>query len=1121
MLDKKINAAFFVIILIAILNAAVSSFTFINNKRTTEQIARVINPSVEELYEMEFVIIKTRIFINNWVYLQNNRPDKNEILTIYQYKYPQTRRALLSLSANWHNETERDSLKNIFTGYEKMMVAVNNITTTLSVFDDYQDPVKKFVAENIIETEIVPHTQSLLRQIESITASKKLEAGMAQNNMLFSLSAMLGIILGLALIIIVSIVAVSVFMSKSILSPVMKIREVILQMSRGELPLVNLRIPKNAVGETMLALTQLIDGLKRTSSFANEIGKGNFDSAFTPLSENDEQGKSLIEMRGRLRIANEADTQRHWIAEGLARFSKIMQTHTDNLQDLTDNIINNIVNYTGAHQAALFLVDNSPQGTTINMVSYYALNNKLRRARSIELKEGLIGQAVSSNKKIVVQNIDDAYFSIETGLSKSKTCCVAIIPLFAGGRVIGVVEIASTNEISEILLGFLEKIAEPLAMSIFSVRANIMTKQLLEETIKQADEMAAQKQELRWANDELTNKSKLLELSQEELKAQQDDLRQMNTELEMKAHLLQEQNLAIEEARQSLSFKAKQLEQSSKYKSAFLANMSHELRTPLNSVLILAKMLSENKNGNLTEKQIEHASVIFKAGNDLLMLINDILDLSKIEAGKIELTMEQISTAEIISDMQSLFAVLANEKGITFSVDCKKTFPTFLFTDRLRVEQIIKNLLSNALKFTPKNGKVELSFGCAPSDTIYKNERLYQSKEVLFISVTDSGIGIPEDKQKIIFEAFQQADGSTSRKFGGTGLGLAISRELCIMLGGDLVLKSIEGTGSTFTIYLPHTPTDLPVSELSEGSFHIDAGFIRPNEILDDRNNIQPNDKTLVIIEDDIPFAKMLIDLCHEFQYKAVVAVQGDDGLDYARRFKPKKIILDMQLPVVDGWSVLKTLKEDNELKNIPVYIISGMEKRSLGLKMGATGYITKPASKEDILKIFVSEEIIATTYATMPIVATTSTASNPGHEQSSITLTPQDENHKNTLTGKKVLIVDDDMRNIYSLSAILDAEGMYVLTAYDGIEGLKIMNETMDVDLVLMDIMMPNMDGYEAIRDIRKMDRYKTLPIIAITAKAMNEDRDKCLEAGASDYISKPVNTKQLINVMNAWLHK
>ncbi|MEP7168736.1 MAG: response regulator, partial [Bacteroidota bacterium] len=1001
-------------------------------------------------------------------------------------------------------------------------------------------PMKKFAAEDLIETQIIPRSQAIANLLLSITQLKKAEASVKQDEMIYSFSMLTIVVLGLALLIILSVVTITFFLSKNIIFPVMQIRELILQMSRGELPHLNMKVPRNAVGEMVIALRALMDGLRRTSSFAKEIGTGNFTSPFEPLSENDVQGKALIEMRDQLKKAGDSDALRNWTTEGLALMGNILQKHSDNLDNLTDEIVSTIVNYAGVQQAALFLVEkNNGVDLKIHLKGYYAISNKMLSAKQYELKEGLIGQCIASNQKIYISDLQDPYFTIESGLGKSSACCVTIIPLFAAGSVIGAIEIASVHELSRVKIDFLERIAEPVALSIYSVKANLFTKQLLEDSIKQADALTAQKQDLRWANEELTNKSKLLELSQEELKTQQEDLKQMNTELEQKAHLLQEQNIAIEEAHQSLEFKATQLEQSSKYKSAFLANMSHELRTPLNSVLILAKLLAENKAQNLSEKQIEHAHVIFKSGNDLLMLINDILDLSKIEAGKIELNTEKFQTQDIAGDIQSLFKELANEKGINFSITIAKDFPAEIYSDKMRLSQILKNLLSNAFKFTPKTGKVLLNIGLAPQDAIFKNQRLYQTDKVISFSVTDTGIGIPEDKQKIIFEAFQQADGSTSRKYGGTGLGLAISRELSVLLGGDLVLQSIEGSGSAFTIYLPHqsssdetllasaTSFTNQLSEEKSGQFQF-----RNNEILDDRNNIKDGDRKILIVEDDIAFAKTLVDCSHEYGCKAVVAVQGDMALNYVKQFNPDIIILDMQLPVVDGWTILKQLMENKELKHIPVYIISAMDKKPLGIEMGAAGYLTKPASREEINKIFssvsrmlvVEESMSASTIVVNKNMATETympTVTQPVFQKPLTPAVSNPEKLKDILNGRTVLLADDDMRNIYSLTTILESEGLNVICAYDGIEAIENLKQNPSVEIVLMDIMMPNMDGYAAMSEIRKDDKYKQLPIIAITAKAMQGDREKCIDAGASDYITKPVNIEQLISVMKAWIYK
>jgi signal transduction histidine kinase/CheY-like chemotaxis protein len=1130
-IDKKIYVVFFVLIIIAMTNVIVSTYTIDNSKRITTEIGTITNPSLSQLFEMNQLVTKSRMYVTNWVYLQNNKNDKESLSRLNQKIYPEVKNKLLLLVNSWDDKSTSDSLKKVFEDYEQLVHYENQIMHDLVTFDDYQDPMKKFAAEDLIETQIIPRSHTIADMLSKITEQKKAEAAIKQDKMIYSFSMLTAVVLGLALLIILSVITITFFLSKNIILPVMQIRELILQMSKGELPHLNMKIPKNAVGEMGLALRALMDGLRRTSSFAKETGTGNFTYPFEPLSENDVQGKALMEMRDRLKEVSESDALRNWTTEGIALMGNILQKHSDNLEELTDEIVSTIVTYAEVQQAAVFLVEGDNSGaSSIEMKGYYALNNKMLTAKGYKLKEGLIGQCIASNQKIYMSDLEDPYFTIESGLGKSSTCCVAIIPLYAAGSVLGAIEIASVHELSQVKIDFLERIAEPVSLSIYSVKANLLTKQLLEESMKQADALSAQKQDLRWANEELTNKSKLLELSQEELKTQQEELKQMNAELEMKAHLLQEQNIAIEEARQSLAFKAKQLEQSSKYKSAFLANMSHELRTPLNSVLILAKLLAENKSQNLTEKQIEHASVIFKSGTDLLMLINDILDLSKIEAGKVELHQEKFKTQDIASDMQSLFKELANEKGIHFSLTIAKDFPADIYSDKMRLSQIIKNLLSNAFKFTPKTGKVMLNISLAPKDAIFKNQKLYQTDKVISFSVSDTGIGIPEDKQRIIFEAFQQADGSTNRKFGGTGLGLAISRELSILLGGDLVLHSIEGSGSTFTIYLPHQSSSNETLLASVTSFSneikdekISAPF-RNNEILDDRNNIKEGDKRILIVEDDIPFARMLIDCSHEFDCKAIVAVQGDAAINYAKQFHPDLIILDMQLPVVDGWTILKQLKENTDLKHIPVFVISAMDKKPLGIEMGASGYLTKPVSREEINKIFasVAQHETVEKYSRATAIAekkSTDSALYIPSAESPLTPVPSNpEKLKDILNGKTVLLADDDMRNIYSLTTILESEGLKVICAYDGMEAIEQLKQNPSVEIILMDIMMPVMDGYEAIRQIRI---HHQLPIIAITAKAMQGDREKCMEAGASDYITKPINIQQLISVMKAWMYK
>lgn len=1133
-LDRKIYAVFFLVIAIAVINAVVSSWVAITNRDRNEYISSVVRPSLEALHELHVITIKSRSYVTNWIYLQNVRPEKESINDLNQRSYQQVKRKLIELSDISNDQKFKSSLLQVFSGFEQLVSRENEVMSLLADFSDYQDPVKKFTAEEMLETEIIPASEAVVQKLEAIVRDKQDETVIAQNNMMITLSALLVVVMGLSSLIIISILAVFLFMSSSILGPVMKMRSAILKMSRGEFPNLNFKRPKNAVGETLDALGLLLEGMKHTSEFARNVGKGNFDSEFEPLSENDVQGKALLEMRERLKHTYEAEQARNWVAEGLTLLTAAIQKNTDNLEQLAADFCTSLIHYSHAGQAAVFVHEKSNGGNDVlKMTGGYASGTGLPSGFSIPSDQGLIGQCFISGEAITLSSVDDSLFINRSGLSELKPAWIKIIPLIASGRKLGVLEVSGFHQPASMFNELINRISEHLAMAVFSVQANAMTRKLLEETMKQADELAAQKQELNWANEDLLKKSKALELSQEELKIQQEELKQMNLELEMKAHLLQEQNITVENARQALSFKAQQLERSSQYKSNFLANMSHELRTPLNSILILAKMLAENKTANLSEKQMEHARVIHKSGSDLLVLINDILDLSKIEAGKLELNMELVSIKEILADMESLFSVLANEKGIHFNIQNSEGLPEHLFTDKIRIEQVIKNLLSNAFKFTPASGKVTLTVCAAEKDAIFKNEQLYKNPSVIAIKVSDTGIGIPEDKQKLVFEAFQQADGSTSRKYGGTGLGLAISRELCQMMGGELSLYSVEGSGSTFTIYLPcNSEIKLKESEITEpieqpetvsSAALPEADSYDESEIPDDRNSISEGDKCVVIIEDDIPFLKMLMDIAHECQFKCICALQGERGLQLIHHFKPQRIILDLQLPVMDGWNILKKLKSDAAVSEIPVYIISGMDKKTLGLQMGASGYLTKPAEKTDILKIFnVQEEFTQNPVYSNEQEAEADVSSKISSQTA--TLEPPVINHDvlhHALKGKKVLLVDDDMRNIYSLTAVLENEGLEITTAYDGQQALDLLSSENSFDLILMDIMMPVMDGYTAIREIRKTNTYKDLPIIALTAKAMKEDRQKCLDAGASDYMSKPVNTEQLLALMGAWLFK
>jgi signal transduction histidine kinase/CheY-like chemotaxis protein len=765
-----------------------------------------------------------------------------------------------------------------------------------------------------------------------------------------------------------------------------------------------------------------------------------------------------------------------------------------------------------------------------------------------------------------------------------------------------------------------------------------------------------------------------------ELQAQQEELQQTNAELEDKAKLLADQNVEVErknkeveQARQALEEKAKQLALTSKYKSEFLANMSHELRTPLNSLLILSDQLSKNSEGNLTGRQVEFSRTIHSSGNDLLNLINDILDLSKIESGTVIVDVGEVPFRDLADYVDRTFRHVAENKRLEFEVDVSPSVPRSMHTDAKRLQQILKNLLSNAFKFTAA-GKVSLEVKPVTEGWNPENESLNKSRQVIAMSVTDTGIGIPAEKQQIIFEAFQQADGSTSRKYGGTGLGLAISREIAAMLGGEIRLISTPGQGSTFTLYLPQNyvakpsrkkndavpsststaTAPLSAEESMSVSDAVDMANARrdqfdtaPTQPLpdDDSASVNPGDNTLLIVENDANFSRYMVDLARENGYKAVVAGRGSAALKAARELKPTAITLDINLPDIDGWRVLDRLKDDPNTRSIPVHLVTTEEDRARGLRMGAMGVLTKPLRTRESLdeafnriKKFVSphprrvllivgsdahrsqltelvsaghnaqitavgtaQEALAalrqgsegtTEVGVLPaqfdlVVMTLELPDRAGfdliddlaaepamHEVPVLVYSPKDLSKKeevqlkrlvqtmvlkdvrsperlvdevnlflhravsdlpeekrqmierlhdtaSQLAGKRVLIVDDDIRNIFAMTSLLEPYKMHIFSAETGRQAIETLQQNPDLDVVLMDIMMPDMDGYDTMRAIRKVAKFRSLPIIALTAKAMKGDREKCIEAGASDYISKPVDTDQLLTLLRIWLHR
>lgn len=923
-------------------------------------------------------------------------------------------------------------------------------------------------------------------------------------------------------------------------------------------------------------------------------------------------------------ILNETANNRNWILTGTSKINDSLQG-TKEIAPLAESILQTITRYAGLPAGAVYIY-NKDEGKLVMQAS---VSLPATAPESCLIGEGLVGSAALVRNAVITRNIPADYWSLQSAAGSARPGEILCMPLWYGEELKGVIELASFGPFASLCIEFLNVVGDNIAIAINAADAREKIMQLLNQVQLQKVDLQNQQEELRQTNEELTRQAEVLQASEEELRVQEEELRQINAELE-------EKNEAVEVSRQALATKARELEITGKYKSEFLANMSHELRTPLNSVLILAKLLSENRTANLTDKQVEYSKIIHKSGTDLLNLINDILDLSKIEAGKTDFHFEYVKVQGIIDDLKQMFSVVSDEKSIKFIESNGADVPKTIYTDKLRLEQVIRNLLSNAFKFTPKYGTVTLAMNIVRGMPAFDNDRLRKAGEVLEIAVSDTGIGIPESKQQLIFEAFQQADGSTSRKYGGTGLGLSISKELIKRLGGEIKLRSTEGHGSTFSLYLP---LDENKQIAGNTDTPIPADFVIPapgadikiqDTVPDDREQLVKGDKVMLIIEDDPQFAKVVQDFAREKKFKTIVALHGDEGLYYAKIYHPSAIILDIQLPVMDGWTILKALKADEKLKDIPVHVISAMDNTDKPGNAAIT-YLKKPLEKEDLenafgligkqlakdikrvlvvsgndlrndsLKNIITErhsEIVCdyaasenqaielfgsqkydcvvvdigrdlngglkevkhihalTSKKEVPviiyldkdltskdemqfkkisdvIIRNSEDSQNRLMDEMELFLYRVEEVGKSTypraavnviedekmLAGKNILLADDDMRNVFALTNLLEEQEMNIITAENGKEALQVLNEQPDIDIVLMDIMMPEMDGFEAMRLIRQDSRFKNLPVIALTAKAMQGDKEKAIEAGASDYITKPVDSARLFSLMRVWL--
>ena len=936
----------------------------------------------------------------------------------------------------------------------------------------------------------------------------------------------------------------------------------------------------------------------------------------------DNVNEMIVNLRDTTRVNEDQD----WLKSNLASFTGKLQGQRD-LREVCNMILSELVPLVKAQHGAFYNVAKEDNELTLNLLAGYAFKDRKSLANRFKPGEGLIGQCVLEKQRILVTDVPGDYVKISSGLGEAKPMSLVELPVLFEGEVKAVVELAAFGQFSDIALTFLEQLTESIGVMLNTIDATGRTEELLKESQGMALELQNQQEELQQANEELEEKARLLE--------------DQNQEVEKK-------NIEVERARSDIEEKAQQLSVTSKYKSEFLANMSHELRTPLNSLLILAKIMSENGDRNLTEKQVEHAQTIHASGAELLALINEILDLSKIESGTMAVDVSACRFDDLETWARRSFGQMADEKGLQFSMRRGPSLPPQFETDVKRLQQVLKNLLANAFKFT-EAGIVNLDARVATEGWSPDHPVLSRADQVIAFSVSDTGVGIPEDKQKIIFEAFQQVDGTTSRKYGGTGLGLSISREIARLLGGEIRLVSTPGEGSTFTFYLPRTAvkatrdgtggggargrTEYPTSPRAgspAATVPAQPPAVIVTDVADDRDNIMPGDRTLLIIEDDVRFARLLLDLAREKGFKGLVAIAGQTGLELARRYQPDAITLDMRLPDMFGLTVLDQLKHHSATRHIPVHIISVDDERRRGLAMGAISYLQKPAAKEQLDEVLAKTktllerpvgrlliveddevernaireligngDVVSTMVAggqaalaalreerfdcmvldlglpdmtgmelidriradeqiaELPIIVYTGKDLTPEEETElkrvaetvvvkdaasperlldetalflhRIEAKLPDEKRRllrqlhekdPVLKGKKVLIVDDDVRNIFALTSLLESQDMQILHAENGKDALRAVRETPDIDVVLMDIMMPQMDGYEATRAIRAMDQFESLPIIALTAKAMKDDRKKCLDAGASDYLAKPVDNDQLLSLLRVWLY-
>jgi HAMP domain-containing protein/signal transduction histidine kinase/DNA-binding response OmpR family regulator len=974
---------------------------------------------------------------------------------------------------------------------------------------------------------------------------------------------------------------------------------------------------KDLTGNVNLLAANLTTQVRAIAEVATAVTKGDLTRAIQVDARGEvaELKDNINAMIRNLRATTEQNTEKDWVKTNLAKFTRMMQGDRD-LVTVGEKLLSELTPLVNAQFGVIYQMTGNNGDARLRMLAGFADSESGDVPREFALGKGLVGQCAVEKRRFLLTDVPEDYIRIGSGLGTARPRNVIVLPVLFEGEVKAVIELASLTPLTQTHLTFLTQLTESIGIVLNTIEATMRTEGLLQQSQKLAAELQAQQKELQQTNEQLAQK------------AQQ--LAEQNTEVEKK-------NKEIEEARHALEGKAAELALTSKYKSEFLANMSHELRTPLNSILILGQQLGENTEGNLSPKQVEFAKTIHAAGGDLLNLISDILDLSKIESGTVTVEPEDVPFAILRNTVERAFRHEAETKNLTFTIALDPHLPHSITTDLKRLHQVLKNLLSNAFKFTFQ-GEVDLRISVARDGWSPDNVQLQNAGSVIAFAVSDTGIGIAPDKQKIIFEAFQQADAGTSRRYGGTGLGLAISRELATLLGGEIRLISAPNQGSTFTLFLPQTFTGAAAGK--DKAQNEQARYVpvvlpvaKPEEVPDDRDGLQPGDPCVLIIEDDPHYARVLLGLVRDKGFKGLVTARGSAALSLARQYQPTAITLDIFLPDMLGWTVLSYLKQDPATRHIPVQIITLEEERQHGLERGAFAYMVKPlttqeleaafervlrftsaplkhllvvedeeAERTSILELLGHDDIAITTASTgaealdllqsrsfdcavldlrlpdisgfellekirqqpalrdLPIVVFTgkdlseeeemrlrkmaksiiikgvqsperlldetalflhrATSQLPEAKQRMLERLHQSDE---VLAGRKLLVVDDDVRNIFALTSLLERHHMQVVSADNGRRAVELLTQNGDpgIHAVLMDIMMPGMDGYETMRAIRQDPRHRLLPMIALTAKAMKGDREKCLEAGASDYIAKPVNTDQLLSLLRVWLHR